>query len=244
MEQELHAKNLNVLVPSDWLILSDYITVTKPVAEGLDILQGDKHACLGYLLPTLFAIKKRISSSMLNTAHGESMRDVLIQSIETRFGSMMETTNQNRELYLASVTHPLFKMEWIPQEKHEIVKQWFVETIRINYNDSDNQQQQSETDFFYRYSSNNAPQNVEIEQYLSHSVKEVTMLNNFPIIKKLFIDYNTTLSSTGVIERMFSNATLVFQPRRNRLTSVNFERAMCLKKNRSVISELKNCIIE
>lgn len=65
------------------------------------------------------------------------------------------------------------------------------------------------------------------------------MLENYITIKKLFIDFNTTLSSTGVIERMFSNATLIFQPRRNRLSSVNFERAMFIKKNRDTILELK-----
>lgn len=151
LETELHAKNLNTLNSTDWLILSDYITVTKPVAGGLDILQGDKHACLGYVLPTLFAIKKRISSSMLNTTHGEKMRDVLIQSIETRFGPMMTTHDRNRELYLAAVTHPLFKMEWIPEEEQERVKNWLTTAVSMNLDSSVVQQEdpeQRKADFF------------------------------------------------------------------------------------------------
>lgn len=241
LETELSAKNINILNSTDWLVLADYITVTKPVAGGLDILQGDKHACLGYVLPTLFAIKKRISGSMLNTAHGEKMRDVLIQSIETRFGPMMTTYDHNRELYLAAVTHPLFKTEWIPEEEQERVKHWLTTTVDMNSEvmEKEKEPQHRENDFFYRYSSNTVQQNDEVEQYLSHHEHDVSMLKNFPTIKKLFIDFNTTLSSTGVIERMFSNATLIFQPRRNRLSSINFERTMFLKKNHSTILDLK-----
>lgn len=142
---------------------------------------------------------------------------------------------------MAAVTHPLFKMEWIPEENQDTVKHWFSRTVSMNSNNGVIQQEpeQRKADFFYRYSANTVQQNVEIEQYLSHPEHDVSMLQNFPTIKKLFIDFNTTLSSTGVIERMFSNATLIFQPRRNRLSSENFERTMFLKKNRSVISELK-----
>lgn len=70
------------------------------------------------------------------------------------------------------------------------------------------------------------------------------MLNNFPTVKKMFIDFNTTLSSTSVIryERMFSNATLIFQPRRNRLSSTNFERAMCLKKSTNSVGIDIKCL--
>lgn len=120
LEKELNAKNLNILSATDWLILSDYITVTKPVAEGLDILQGDKHACLGYVLPTLFSIKKRISGSMLNTPHGEKMRDVLTNAIESRFGAIMEMTDRNKDFYLAAITHPLFKLDWIVPKKKKL----------------------------------------------------------------------------------------------------------------------------
>lgn len=62
---------------------------------------------------------------MLNTAHCEKMRDVLIKSIQSRFESMMEVIDRNRDLFLAAVTHPLFKMMWIPEDELELVKHEF-----------------------------------------------------------------------------------------------------------------------
>lgn len=61
------------------------------------------------------------------------------------------------------------------------------------------------------------------------------MLHEYPLVKHLFIDTNTTLSSSGVIERMLNHASLIFQPRRNRLSAANFEKALFLKINSSVI---------
>lgn len=32
----------------------------KPVATGLDVLQGEKHVCIGYLFPTIVAMNKAL----------------------------------------------------------------------------------------------------------------------------------------------------------------------------------------
>lgn len=232
-----------ILTESDWLILTDYITIMKPSAEALDILQGDKHACLGYLLPTVYAVKRRVSSSMLNTHHGEKMRDALLKSLLDRFGEMMEVNEQNMYLYLATASHPLFKLEWLHNHESEIVKRWFYDAVKkqTNPTQTSSTAQESQDDFFYRYSAvtSVSSQNVEIEGYLSNPSKSIDILHQYPSIKELFIAHNTTLSSTGVIERMFSNASLIFQPRRNRLSSSNFEKAMFIKKNRAPLIQIR-----
>lgn len=43
---------------TEWMILTDYVTVLKPAAERLDISQGDG-ASLGYIMSVLFAIEKK-----------------------------------------------------------------------------------------------------------------------------------------------------------------------------------------
>ena len=54
------------------------------------------------------------------------------------------------------------------------------------------------------------------------------MLNNYPIIKMLFIKYNYILLSSAPVERMFSIATNINKPKRN---DTNFELLVLLKAN-------------
>lgn len=36
----------------------------KPIAKALDLLQGDKHVSLGYLLPTISAVHKTLNENI------------------------------------------------------------------------------------------------------------------------------------------------------------------------------------
>lgn len=94
--------------------------------------------------------------------------------------------------------------------------------------------------FFFRYTttSNLTAQNTEGEQFLANPQKKIEMLHDFPNIKKLFIMYNTTLTSTGPVERLFSQAKLIFLPRRSRLSSKNFERSLFIKQNGIAVTEV------
>lgn len=150
-QKQRKQRKLSTVSNSEWMLLADYVTVLKHAADGLDILQGD-NASLGYVMPTLFAIKKRISSSMLNTVHGERLRDTLLKTINDRFSEKLELHEENKYLILAAAFHPLFKLEWVPQEYEEIVRDWFFDELR---HESNNELQESvceqpdEPDFFF-----------------------------------------------------------------------------------------------
>ena len=57
------------------------------------------------------------------------------------------------------------------------------------------------------------------------------MLNNYPIIKMLFIKYNSILPSSAPVERMFSIATNINKPKRNKLNDTKFTLLVLLKSN-------------
>ena len=44
----------------------------------------------------------------------------------------------------------------------------------------------------------------QIDQYLSDPRPQLTVLDNFPMIRQLFIKYNIPLPSSAPIERLFS----------------------------------------
>ena len=67
--------------------------------------------------------------------------------------------------------------------------------------------------------------NVEllVLQYFTDNRNDYTSLNAYPIIKNIFLKYNTSLPSSATVERLFSFATIINSPKANRLTNKMFK---------------------
>jgi hypothetical protein len=87
--------------------LKEYLLLMAPIAQSIDILQGDQTCCLGFVLPTLTTLKKKLQRPELK--HANALRDSLLQGINKRFDSYF----QDKEFLLAAVTHPRFKLSWL-----------------------------------------------------------------------------------------------------------------------------------
>lgn len=115
------SKILEQLTVSEWKVLKDYSSSLRPVSIALDILQGDRRACQGYVLPTLFVIKASLEENICDRTYvsdyGLIMNETVLKCLENRFGSIMTFTEENEELILAASIHPNFKISWIQQEK-------------------------------------------------------------------------------------------------------------------------------
>ena len=66
-------------------------------------------------------------------------------------------------------------------------------------------------------------------------LEEKSDLKNFPTILSIYMKYNTILSSSAPVERLFSTGGQILTPRRNRLTDSNFEMLLFLKKNKDFL---------
>lgn len=77
----------------------------------------------------------------------------------------------------------------------------------------------------------------EVSRYLMDHRKENSMLNECPHIRRLFLKFNTTLSSSAPVERVFSQSMMIFTPRRNRISGAKFEKTLLLKHNRMLIKK-------
>lgn len=111
-----------------------------------------------------------------------------------------------------------------------------------SYNDVIACSESNSDDFFPVYvhtSRRNSVENdidSEIVRYFNDDRKDLNILNEFPNIKRVFFRFNTTLSSSASVERVFSQSQLIFRPRRNRLSAENFERTLLYKHNRKILN--------
>lgn len=78
---------------------------------------------------------------------------------------------------------------------------------------------------------------VEVLTYLSCAPSEdeqdLSQLEKFTYMKKIFIKYNTIISSSAPVERVFSFAKMLLRPQRQRLSDKTFEQLLVLK-NRGI----------
>lgn len=229
----------------DWVVIVAYLKVMGPVAKSLDVLQGEISIGQGYILPTLLSIKTRISGLKGgNVVSG--FRDVMLGVIEKRFANYMTIGESNRDLLIASITTPLFKHTFLESDVERIIAEDILMSESLlsatntpieevvhdqvgNINDG----------FFILYPSNRTMRRQSLEKSIEEEILrylcdvriELEMLNDFPMIKRIYLKHNTTLPSSAAVERIFSQSKLIFTHLRNRILGTNFEKALMLKIN-------------
>ncbi|KAF0769510.1 Uncharacterized protein FWK35_00001654, partial [Aphis craccivora] len=77
---------------------------------------------------------------------------------------------------------------------------------------------------------------LEVVTFFNDNSKSLNILNNYPIVKRLFIRFNTSLCSSAPVERMFSVVGFINNPTRNKLSDSTFEKLVFLKGNKDKLS--------
>ena len=70
---------------------------------------------------------------------------------------------------------------------------------------------------------------LEVLQYLNDPDTSLQMLHRYPLIKQVFLKYNTALISSAPVERLFSFGSIILHGRRGSLTDANFEKLLLIK---------------
>jgi len=254
--EELKLTKIN---KNEWTFLEEYCTVMEPLAICLDKMQCEKKGFLGYVAPIIQVLRRSLIM-LENLKFCRPLCFKIIHSLEKRFNYLFDLSlPKSRCFILASISHPKFKLSWIPPRYMEICKKLFLEecyymysiqkpTEAISESDSD----LSDGEFYSCLQENNddstsfsdgpLDQNnfrstnvsrVQALNFLNSKKKDLCMLENHPIVKQVFLKFNTTIPSSAPVERLFSGAIQVLTPRRNRLSDKTFEMLLCCKSNKS-----------
>jgi len=71
--------------------------------------------------------------------------------------------------------------------------------------------------------------------YLNEKSSSAEIWQKFPLLKDAFIFFNTPLTSSAPVERLFSFAGIIKSPRRQSLADFSFEKLVLMKANDSYI---------
>lgn len=238
--------------------------VMKPVALCLDMLQGEKKAYMGVLLPYLWLMKTSLEeqSQNENLVYARPLLQALLSGYKKRFDHLF----QNRDILMAVALHPAFTpkaLERIAPDKVEEIRDRIVRELGAVIKPSEEEEQQqcqpgepevkvpqnTDTHLFNKlFVGRPAKQQQDIRDALRTSMEEWVPSKGevawslFPyqyrgVWVDFFIKYNTPLPSSAAVERLFSTAGDVLSAKRSSLDEVNFEELVFLKGNMDILEE-------
>lgn len=252
-------------------VLQEYVKVLSPVAEALDMLQGEEHAFMGNLLPFLSLMRQELLDlEHEDLRHAKPLVKALLDGVEgsshkgfeARFGSLF----RNRELLMATATHPCFALAFIrrmplSEDLHQEVKARLVKELSDLVKNGDQavevqvpkEEPQSKYSKFMAKAWSLGSEHERQRKSVTENVEDE--VNNFKGIKtgdpvtrelfpflhrdewvEVFIRYNTPLPSSAAVERLFSSGGDILRSKRASLTSANFESLVFLKGNLALLS--------
>jgi len=176
--------------------LAEWIEVMRPISQALDKLQGENtvDAYFGSVLPTLCVIQKKLAS--FTPTHTTSLVTALQRGMKGRFDDIlnfdeMATSRKQKALVLAAVSHPFFKLRWLPSSYRKQAEQVFlcevVHLAETGTRPNTSEASSSSTDFygFHDSESDNDTESaykVEGLQFLSDPSHDVDQLKRLVII--------------------------------------------------------------
>ncbi|XP_034556142.1 uncharacterized protein LOC117824687 [Notolabrus celidotus] len=199
--------------------LREYCAVMKPLTVALDILQGEDNCYYGTIIPTLKALMCKTLEMKNGLKILVRLPDVIVQAINSRFALVLKSEDTT----LAAVTLQRFRLRWLcDQERKDRVKASLIAECRKQVLEQEQQpgktpptQRHSpgptkEDKFFsFEEDEDNVTAEAEVADYLKSEATGT--LNQFPMIKEIFLKHNAATPSSAPVERLFSLGNLTLR---------------------------------
>ncbi|XP_030296651.1 uncharacterized protein LOC115595940 [Sparus aurata] len=98
--------------PVELTFQKEYYTTMSPVAQSINILQGEVEVQMGWLLPTISLLSSKLEKIKIALKHCKPLVEAIQMGIENRFGEML----RDPELVAAAILIPKFKTAWIKDD--------------------------------------------------------------------------------------------------------------------------------
>jgi len=238
LDSLFEALKIPKLHSSEIQFITEYCQVYKPLAQALDILQGEENVHLGFLLPTISILKEKLQQNLQTSKDCGSLIESLLKGLEKRFGHLAN----DEVLLLASSSHPKFKLSWLKDEDtkrharrlliNEVEKtKPATSNSTTTTTTSTTTEETNEEDFFSSVMPDCDLSSDIVDQFLSMKDQSLASLKRFPEIEKVFRKFNSVLPSSAPVERLFSIGGSLFRPNRHRMSDEHFEKQLLLKAN-------------
>lgn len=121
--------------------IDEYVEVMSPIALALDRLQGEKSesmAYMGALIPTLLTVKQKLIelTQSPNLRYCSPMASTLLAGLDRRFGHITNLESSANDYIIAAISHPYFKLRWVPPQFVEQCRLLFTRVRVINSSDT------------------------------------------------------------------------------------------------------------
>ncbi|KAM7314020.1 uncharacterized protein ISCGN_003805 [Ixodes scapularis] len=222
--------------PTEYKFMEEYCNVMKPLSCALDVLQRQEHMFIGYLLPTLAILEKRIKyEAMKGLAYCGPLANSVLTGIEKRFGHL----KGKRDLVISSCLIPRFKLSWIEDGSMRDQASNYLKTELASVTSgamADVAVSSTPEDFFSLGQQTLQPEaQDELSRYLLVPVDHpLSQMKSFEGLHRLFLKYNTAVPSSASVERLFSVANEVLTKKRARLADSNIEKQLLLSSNKEL----------
>lgn len=239
--------------------LDEYCQLMAPIADAFKFLQTESQMFYGYFLPTLVTIKVKLykldfDSFKYLTTLGRQMENKFFK----RFQNFFELQSECIDAVVAAVSCPIIKLkfvkaliQFVPKVSMEEIRLHFFNYARefqVDLVDDKTQLRGTEVqdtsidhEFFDfgHCSTANVKQEVdplthirrEFDRYLADEDSSLTSLDEYPIVKKVFIKYNTPLPSYASVRRLFAYSGVTSSKRHLKRSTRLFERHVFMKAN-------------
>ena len=166
-----------------------------------------------------------------------NLREFELKTVNFKLNSLYSPEARNAAM--AAISHPQFKLRWVPPAERESLREAFVQCLNAESSSVTGETPTVPVSDAEDYGYNETASDVtlcgvvetEASSYLADPDRSLGMLHKYPLVKSAFIRFNTTIPSSAPVERLFSIGGQIETARRNRLSDTNFEKLLLLKAN-------------